>query len=222
MNFDITPVFVSFKLSLITTVLLFFIAFPPAFYMARSSGRLKHVLDVLFTLPLVLPPTVLGFYLLLLLSPAHYPGKLIKELFDIRLVFNFTGMVIAALVFSLPFMVRSLKDGMESIDPAIIEASYTLGKSTLQTIWLVVLPAGKGAVFTALSTTFAHTMGCFGVVLMVGGNIPGVTKTASIAVYERVEMIDYTGAHLYSVILLLVCFLLLMAVKLIKIRAGRK
>ncbi|WP_169752513.1 molybdate ABC transporter permease subunit [Campylobacter mucosalis] len=203
---DFTPFYLSLKLSLITTIVLFFLTLPLAYFMARTNFRLKPIFEALISLPLVLPPSVLGFYLLLFLSPYSTLGKFIENTFDIRLVFNFTGLVIASCIYSLPFMFAPLKSGFESLRPSLFEASYSLGKSKISTLFFVALPNIKPSLLTAIVVSFAHTMGEFGVVLMIGGSVGDETRVASIAIFEAVEMLDYEKAQIYAGIMLLFSF----------------
>ncbi|KEA45890.1 molybdenum ABC transporter permease [Campylobacter mucosalis] len=203
---DFTPFYLSLKLSLITTIVLFFLTLPLAYFMARTNFRLKPIFEALISLPLVLPPSVLGFYLLLFLSPYSALGKFIENTFDIRLVFNFTGLVIASCIYSLPFMFAPLKSGFESLRPSLFEASYSLGKSKISTLFFVALPNIKPSLLTAIVVSFAHTMGEFGVVLMIGGSVGDETRVASIAIFEAVEMLDYEKAQIYAGIMLLFSF----------------
>lgn len=203
---DLTPFYLSLKLSFITTILLFFITLPLAYFMARTNFRLKSVFETLISLPLVLPPSVLGFYLLLFLSPYSALGKFIENTFDLRLVFNFTGLVIASCIYSLPFMFAPLKSGFESLRPSLFEASYSLGKNKISTLFFVALPNIKPSLLTAIVVSFAHTMGEFGVVLMIGGSVGDETRVASIAIFEAVEMLDYEKAQIYSGLMLLFSF----------------
>lgn len=212
LNFE--PFLLSFKLALITTLILFVIALPLAWYLSQTHSRLKPFLEAMTALPIVLPPSVLGFYILWALSVNSPVGAFFEETFGVRLVFNFTGLVIASCFYSLPFMVQPLQNGFESLNKHMIEASYLAGKSRWQTLLSIALPNIKPALLTALIITFAHTVGEFGVVLMVGGSIPGETKVASVAIYEMVEIMDYTTAHIYSGIMVLMSFLVLLGVYL--------
>lgn len=209
---DFAPFYVSLKLSLITTVILFIIAFPIANYLSKTKSRAKPFLEATFALPIVLPPTVLGFYILIALSQNSPIGAFFKEYFDISLVFSFEGLIIASCFYSLPFMLQPLQAGLENINKSVIEASYTLGKSKFETLLFVIMPMIKPSILSALIITFAHTMGEFGVVLMVGGNIDGLTKVASIAIYDAVENLDYHTAHIYSILLVAISFSVLFIV----------
>jgi len=208
MNYE--PFVISFKLATLTALILFCIALPLAWYLSQTKSRIKSFLEALTALPIVLPPSVLGFYLLVALSHNSPIGHFFEETLGIKLLFSFTGLVVASCFYSLPFMVQPLQSGFESINKNMLEASYIAGKSKLQTIFFVALPNMKPALLSAIIITFAHTIGEFGVVLMVGGSIPGETKVASVAIYEMVENMDYTAAHIYSAILVGLSFIVLL------------
>ena len=209
---DFGPFLLSFKLAGVTTLILFVIALPLSWYLSQTQSRSKPVLEALTALPIVLPPSVLGFYILIVLSPNSAVGGFFEDLLGVKLVFSFTGLVVASCFYSLPFMVQPLQSGFEALNKHMLEASYLAGKSKLQTVWYVALPNIKPSLITALIITFAHTVGEFGVVLMVGGSIPGETKVASVAIYEMVEVMEYGQAHIYSAIMVLMSFVVLMAV----------
>ena len=198
-NLDFTPFLLSFKLAGLTTLILFFISLPLAWYLSQSSSKTKPWIEAITALPIVLPPSVLGFYILITFA-------------SIDLAFSFTGLVIASCFYSLPFMVQPLQGGFESLNKNMIEASYISGKNQLVTLFRVALPNIKPSLLTALIITFAHTVGEFGVVLMIGGSIPNETKVASIAIYEMVEIMDYTTAHIYSAIMVLISIVVLLSV----------
>ncbi|MGE4383879.1 MAG: molybdate ABC transporter permease subunit [Arcobacter sp.] len=211
-NIEFEPFIISFKLAGITTLILFFISLPLSWYLSQSKSKIKPFLEAITALPLVLPPSVLGFYILWALSYNSPIGIFFEENFGIKLVFNFYGLVIASCFYSLPFMVQPMQSGLESLNKNMLEASYISGKSKIQTLFRVALPNIKPSLITAIIVTFAHTVGEFGVVLMVGGSIPGETKVASVAIYEFVEVMDYTNAHIYSVIMIVLSFLTLLGV----------
>ena len=211
-SMDYTPFILSFKLAGITTLILFFIALPLAWWLSQTSSKAKPFIEAITALPIVLPPSVLGFYILITLSQNSPLGEFFEYVFGVSLVFNFTSLVIASCFYSLPFMVQPLQGGFESINKNMIEASYIAGKSKLQTLLRVVLPNSKPALMTAIVITFAHTVGEFGVVLMVGGSIEGSTKVASVAIYEMVEIMDYTSAHIYSALMVVMSFVILLLV----------
>lgn len=181
---DFEPIYLTLKLALTTTVILLIVGLPLAYWLAYSKMKSKTIIEAIVSLPLVLPPSVLGFYLLIAFSPENAFGKFLDNYFDIRLVFTFTGLVISSVLYSLPFMVQPVQSGFKSISKNLINASYTLGKSKWQTVFQVLLPNMKTALLTGIVLSFAHTIGEFGVVLMVGGSIPNETKVVSIAVFD--------------------------------------
>lgn len=211
-NIEFEPFLISFKLAGIVTLILFFISLPLAWYLSQTKSKIKPFLEAITALPLVLPPSVLGFYILWALSFNSPIGVFFQEVFGIKLVFNFTGLVIASCFYSLPFMVQPMQSGLESLNKNMLEASYICGKNKIVTLFRIALPNIKPSLITAIIVTFAHTVGEFGVVLMVGGSIPGETKVASVAIYELVEIMDYTKAHIYSVIMIILSFLTLLGV----------
>jgi len=211
-DLNLTPFIISFKLASLTTLILFIISLPLAWYLSQTKSKAKPFLEAITALPIVLPPSVLGFYILIVLAPNSPIGDFIQELFGIKLLFSFTGLVVASCLYSLPFMVQPLQGGFESLNKNMLEASYLAGKSELITLLRVALPNIKPALMTAIIITFAHTVGEFGVVLMVGGSIPEETKVASVAIYEMVEVMDYGTAHIYSGIMLILSFIVLFGV----------
>jgi len=206
------PFLLSFKLAGLTTLILFFLSLPFAWWLSQTKTKMKPLLEAITALPIVLPPSVLGFYLLVVLSPNSALGEFFESYLGVKLVFSFTGLVVASSFYSLPFMVQPLQNGFEILNAHMLEASYLAGKSKLQTLWYIALPNIKPSIMTALIITFAHTVGEFGVVLMVGGSIPNETKVASVAIYEMVEMMEYDTAHLYSAVMLGMSFLVLLLV----------
>ncbi|MEA2099129.1 MAG: molybdate ABC transporter permease subunit [Campylobacterota bacterium] len=222
LQLDFTPFLISFKLAGITTLILFVLCLPLAWWLSQTSSKSKPIIEAITALPIVLPPSVLGFYILYALSQNSPIGAFFDEYFGVKLVFNFTGIVIASCFYSLPFMVQPLQNGFESINKNMLEASYVAGKNKLQTILKVALPNMKPAILTAIIVTFAHTVGEFGVVLMVGGSIPDETKVASVAIYEMVEMMDYDSAHIYSGIMLIMSFIVLLSVYTFNYKQNKK
>lgn len=212
---DFTPFLLSFALGLTTTGLLLVLAFPVAFIYAKRKFTGKTIIETITSLPIVLPPTVIGFYILIFLSPISTIGKFFDETFGVRFVFNFTGLVIASCIYSFPFMVSPLKNGFKKIPHNLVEASYALGKSRFITFLKIILPGMKYEIFSGAILTFAHTLGEFGIVLMIGGSIPGKTKVASIAIYEKVEAMDYHSAHIHALILIAIGFTVLYIMQLI-------
>jgi len=219
---EFAPFILSFKLAAITTMILFVISLPLAWYLSQSRSKFKPVLEAITALPIVLPPSVLGFYILWALSYNSPIGAFFEDVFGVKLVFNFTGLVIASCFYSLPFMVQPLQGGFESLNKNMLEASYVSGKSKLETVLKVALPNIKPALMTALIVTFAHTVGEFGVVLMVGGSIPEETKVASVAIYEFVEIMDYESAHIYSAIMVFMSFIVLLGVYIFNAKQMRR
>ncbi|PSR53420.1 molybdate ABC transporter permease subunit [Adhaeribacter arboris] len=209
---DWTPILLSLKLSFITTIILLFIGLPVAYWLSGSNSIPKLILEAVITMPLVLPPSVLGFYLLLAFSPQNTLGNWLQETFALQLVFSFKGLVLASVIYSLPFMISPVKSAFDHLPRSMAEASYTMGKSRLQTFFHILLPNIKASLITAAVLTFAHTLGEFGVVLMIGGNIPGITKVASIAIYDSVESMDYTSANYYSLLLFTITFVIVVTV----------
>jgi molybdate transport system permease protein len=209
---DLSPIWLTLKLAGITTLLLLIISLPIAWWLSRGRSVLKIIIEAIITMPLVLPPSVLGFYLLLAFSPRHSIGKWLQNAFDIQFVFSFQGLVLASFIYSMPFMVGPIKSALQQLPVSLSEASYTLGKTKWQTFIHVLLPNIKPSLLTAMVLTFAHTLGEFGVVLMIGGNIPNVTRVASIAVYDSVERMDYAAANNYSLILFSITFIMVITV----------
>ncbi len=209
------PLFLTFKLALVTTALLLIIAVPLSYWLAYSKSKVKPIIETLVSMPLVLPPTVLGFYLLIAFSPSSTVGNWLNDYLDLQLIFSFQGLVFASIIYSLPFMVQPLQSGFTNISSSIIEASYVLGKTKTETLFKVLLPNMKSSILTGVVLAFAHTIGEFGVVLMIGGNIPGETKVASIAIYDEVEALNYTMANTYSMILFAITFSILLLVYIV-------
>lgn len=212
MNWE--PLLLTLKLALTTTAVLLIVSLPLAAWLARKRGPLKSIIDTLVSMPLVLPPTVIGFYFLIAFSPSNAFGQWLDENLGLQLVFSFPGLVLASVIYSLPFMVHPIQAGLRSLPPSLKEASYILGKDRVTTFFKVLLPNIKPALFTGLVLSFAHTVGEFGVVLMIGGSIPGVSRVASIAIYEEVETMNYAAAHTYSLILFALSFIILLSVNL--------
>lgn len=197
------------KLATLSTCILLVIGLPVAYLLAYTHFKIKPLLEALICMPLVLPPTVLGYYLLVAFSPQNILGTFLEKHFNTRLAFTFEGIIIASIIASLPFMIQSLQNGFLSLPDSYREASYTLGKSKTTTFFKVLLPNIKSSLVTGITLTFAHCIGEFGIVLMVGGNIPGETRIASIAIYDQVQALDYKTANQYSFILFLISFILL-------------
>ncbi|MBD0402897.1 molybdate ABC transporter permease subunit [Flammeovirga sp. EKP202] len=206
---DWTPFILTLKLALLTTIILFCIAIPLGYFLSKRKNIFTIFLETLFGLPLVLPPTVLGFYILITLGKNSLIGDFLSEHFDIQLVFSFSGLLIGSIIYSFPFMIQPLQAGFSTIPEDLIHAAMLMGKKEITILLKVVLPNMKSAILSGLVLTFAHTIGEFGVVLMIGGNIPDKTKVASIAIYDYVESMQYDNAHEYAFILLCFSFTIL-------------
>jgi len=211
---DGQAVLLTLRLAGVVTLALLGIGTPLALWLAFGRSRLRVVVEAIVALPLVLPPTVLGFYLLVLLGPRGPVGGCWEALGGERLVFSFTGLVIGSVVYSLPFVVQPLANGFRSIDRRVLEAAATLGARRFDRFLTVILPLSRNGLLTAVTLGFAHTVGEFGVVLMLGGNIPGRTQVLSIAVYDHVEAIEYGQAHVLSAGMLAFSFTVLLGVYL--------
>ena len=206
---DLAALVVTLKLAAVTTLILLILGTPLAWWLARTDARFKTLVETLVALPLVLPPTVLGFYLLVAMGPNGPIGSTLETLGISALPFTFAGLVIGSVFYSLPFVVQPLQSAFSAIDSRLLEAASTLRAKPLDTFFSLVLPLSKSGLITATTLGFAHTLGEFGVVLMIGGNIPGETQVLSIAIYDHVEALEYGRAHLLSGGLLLFSFLVL-------------
>ena len=209
---DLEPLWITCKLAVVTTAILLIISIPVANWLTNSKSRLRSIIEALVSMPLVLPPSVLGFYFLMALGPAHGVGRFLEHYFNVRLVFSFPGLVVASVIYSLPFMVHPIQAGISGLSPHLKEASFSLGKSRMETLFKVTLPNIRPSLLTGIVLAFAHTIGEFGVVLMIGGNIPGQTKVASIAIYDEVEAMNYHSANIYALILFAITFAILLTV----------
>lgn len=207
-NEDFTAIVITLKLAVVSTVCLFLIGTPIAWWLSQTKGRFKVVFEAIVGLPLVLPPTVLGFYLLISLGSRGPFG----EIFGQSLAFTFTGLVIGSVIYSMPFVIQPLQNAFTAIGTRPLEVASTLRASPLDRFFNVVVPLARPGFITAAVLGFAHTLGEFGVVLMIGGNIPGETKVLSIAIYDHVESLQYEQAHILSFGLLLLSFCLLLFV----------
>ncbi len=210
-NGDIQAIWLTIKLASVVTVILLILGTPVAWWLARTRSRLKGAIGAVVALPLVLPPSVLGFYLLLAMGPHGPVGGLTRALGVGALPFTFWGLVLASVFYSLPFMVQPLQNAFESIGDRPLEVAATLGASRLDAFFSVALPLARPGFLTAAIMTFAHTVGEFGVVLMIGGNIPGVSRVASVQIYDHVEALEYAQAHRMAAVMLIFSFLVLLA-----------
>lgn len=218
---DYTPVWLTLKLATITTLVLLVVGAPIAWWLARTRCWCKHAISAVVALPLVLPPTVLGFYLLVFLGANGPLGMLAQETLGHPLAFTFTGLVIGSVIYSLPFMVQPLQNAFEAIGERPLEVAATLRASAWDRFFTVVLPLARPGILTGVTLAFAHTVGEFGVILMIGGNIPGETKVLSVAIYDHVEMLEYEQAHILSAGMLFFSFLVLVVMHILNKRLQR-
>jgi molybdate transport system permease protein len=221
MEFDWQPIWLTLKLAGITTITLLVLATPIAWWLARTRAWYRQPLVAVVALPLVLPPTVLGFYLLLLLGPQGPVGAFTEALGLGTLPFTFAGLVVASVIYSLPFAVQPLQNTFEALGNQPLEAAATLRASSRDRFFTVILPLARPGFLTAAVLSFAHTLGEFGVVLMIGGSIPGETKVLSVAIYDHVETLEYDQAHLLAGGMLLFSFVVLLALYLVSGRLSR-
>jgi len=213
LNIDLTSIFLTLKVATVTTLVLLVIGTPLAWWMSRMKSSFKVIAEALVALPLVLPPTVLGFYLLVVLSPTGALTNFLRSFgFSGQLTFNFTGLVIGSVIYSLPFTVQPLVQAFSSIPTNLLDAAKTMRANFLDRFFTIVVPLSRNAFLVATTLTFAHTVGEFGVVLMVGGNIPGSTRVVSIDIYNYVESLEYDQAHALSAIMLLFAITVLILV----------
>ena len=212
MSYDWQPLLLTFKLAAVTSFILCLIGIPFAWWLSQTRMRCKPVLETLVSMPLVLPPSVLGFYLLLAFSPANWFGGWVEHVAGLKLAFSFQGLVLASVIFSFPFLVHPVQSGFQNLAPSLSEAAYTLGKNRWQIFLHVLLPNIKPQLLAGAVLAFAHTIGEFGVVLMIGGNMPGQTRVASIAIYDEVESLNYDSANSDALVLFGVCFTILFTV----------
>ena len=219
---DTEALLLTLRLALSTTTLLLVIAVPLAWWIASGTGLRRALTRAIVALPLVLPPTVLGFYLLVALGPLTAPGRMLASLFGHSLAFSFSGLLIGSLLYSLPFAVQPLVAGFSAIDRSYLEAAAGLGIAPRVTFTRIVLPLARASLLTSAILTFTHTVGEFGVVLMLGGNIPGATRTLSIALYDQVQDFDYAAANRTSAVLLLLALASLLAIYLLPAINGKR
>jgi len=205
-------IWVTFKLASLTAAALLVIGLPIAYWLAYSTWRWKFVVESIVALPLVLPPTVLGFYILVAIGPYSPIGRFYADLVGHPLPFTFEGLLLASILYSLPFAVQPFATAFEQVDRKLIEASWTLGLSKVRTFFKLILPLSTAGLITGAVLSFAHTLGEFGVVLMVGGNIEGVTRTVSIDIYDEVQALNYAGAAKTAAFLLVISYLVLLLV----------
>ncbi len=209
---DLTALAITLKLAAVSTVILLFIGLPIAWWLARTRNPIKPLVETLIALPLILPPTVIGFYLLLAFSPDSWLAKGWQQLFDSSLAFSFSGLVIGSVIYSLPFVVQPMQSSYERIRTLDLLTAAALGANRLDRFVSLILPMTRRATIAAATLAFAHTMGEFGVVLMIGGNIPGETQVLSIALYDHVESLNYDSAHRIALTLLAFSFVSLLTI----------
>jgi len=197
------------RLAILVSLILMAIALPLGYWLAFSRWRWKFLIEAVVALPIVLPPTVLGFYVLVAIGPLSPVGRWYHSITGGSLAFTFRGLVVGSVLYSLPFAVQPIAAAFSSVDPTLLNASATLGASRWRTFWRIVFPLGIPGVLTGFVLSFAHTLGEFGVVLMIGGNIPGATQTVSIWIYDQVQSLDYAAANRMAALLLIVCFVIL-------------
>jgi len=218
----LSAIWVTFKLAAVSTLVLLVLGTPLAWWLARTRSRSRALIEALVALPLVLPPTVLGFYLLIVLGPYGAIGRWWVEVTGEALTFSFAGLVIASCFYSLPFAVQPLQSAFDALGEKELEAARTLGASKLDAFFTIAVPLSVPGFITATVLAFAHTLGEFGVVLMVGGNIPGETRVISIAIYDHVESLDYATAHQMSIVLVVFAFAILLSMFLLNRRLLRR
>ena len=211
-DLDISAIIVTIKLASLSTAILILIGTPLAWWLSQTRFKFKVIIEALIALPLILPPTVLGFYLLLTLGPNGPIGRFLESLGGSSIAFTFSGLVVGSVIYSLPFVVQPLQNSFSSVGRQSMEVAATLGASKIDRFFTVAIPLARSGFITAIVLGFAHTVGEFGVVLMIGGNIPNQTKVVSIAIYDEVESLNYSNAHVYSGILLAVSFAILLLV----------
>lgn len=222
MAIDLIPMILSFKLAFLSTVVLAITGIPIAYWLSSSNTYFKIFLRSMAMLPLIIPPTVLGFYFLIMWSPFSPVGHFLETVFHFRFVFTFWGLVIASAIAGIPFMLNPMIAGFESLPPSLREASIILGKGDIETLFRVLLPSIRPSLFIGIVMTFIHTFGEFGLVLMLGGKIPGKTLTASIALYDHVESLEYAQAHIYAGVITFSAFLSLLLLFILNSKITKK
>ena len=218
----IEPLILTIQLAAITTIVLLLIGTPIAWWLANTRRKIKPVVEAVVALPIVLPPTVMGFYLLIFLGPQGALGSFWVSVTGEALTFSFLGLVIASVIYSFPFVVQPLQSGFENVGNGLMEAAHTLGAKPMDAFFSVAMPMAKRAYLTAFILGFAHTLGEFGVVLMIGGNIPGETRLISIAIYDHVESLEYAEAHTLSIILMVFAFVSMLAMYMFNYKKGER
>jgi molybdate transport system permease protein len=206
---DFLPLYLSLYLSLITSVILIIISLPISWWLSKNKGKFKTFIEIIITLPLILPPTILGFYLLIILNPNFIIGKIWFKLFDTDIIFSFSGLIFGSVIYSMPFSIQPIQISFEKIKTSIIDQAKVINLTKKDIFFKILIPMSKTGIIKAFVLSFAHTLGEFGVVLMIGGNIPGKTQVISIAIYEKVEQLDYYSTHILSLIIVILSFIIL-------------
>jgi len=219
---DYLALFTTLKMAGLTTVILLIIGTPLAWFLSKMTHKFKVVIEAVIALPLVLPPTVLGFYLLIAFSPQYLPGQLWQQVTGQQLAFSFSAIVIGSVLYSLPFVVQPLQKAFEQLGDSLLDAAASLGASRLDQFFSIVVPLTKSSFITAASLGFAHTVGEFGIILMIGGNIPGETRVLSIALFDHVEAFNYAQAHILAISLLIASMVLLSSIYLLNMPKKRR
>lgn len=212
-HIDFFPLYLSLYLATISSIILIIISIPLAWWLTKTKAKkLRKIIETIITMPLVLPPTILGFYLLIALNHTTLIGKLWTKIFGSDIIFSMTGLIIGSIIYSLPFSTQPLQISFEKLTTALIEQAKILQYTNINILIKVIIPLIKNGIIKALVLSFTHTMGEFGVVLMIGGNIPGKTQVLSIAIYEKIEQLDYYSTHILSLITVIISFLILLII----------
>ncbi|MDB5987999.1 MAG: molybdate transporter, inner rane subunit [Nevskia sp.] len=214
-----TALWLTVRLAAVSTALLLALTLPLAGWINRSRSRIGPMIEALASLPMVLPPTVIGFYLLIAFGNHSPLGRAWSDLFGHALAFSFPGLVVGSVLYSLPYALQPIQAGLRDLDAALIEAAVALGARPQQTFWRVMVPAARSGILAGAALSFAHTIGEFGVVLMLGGNIPGATRVASIALYDEAQKLNYAVAHTYALVLLAISFVMLLLIASLRRRS---
>ena len=210
-NINFSPLYLSLYIAFISTLFLIILSLPISWWLSQTKNIIiKRIIETFIALPLVLPPTILGFYLILLFNPNSLIGKIWLYTFGSNLIFSISGLILGSIIYSLPFAIQPIQIAFEKIEKNILEQTYILQLSKITAFIKVIIPLSKNGIMTAFILCFAHTLGEFGVVLMIGGNIPGKTQVISIAIYESVELLDYYSTHILSLIVLIISFIILL------------
>lgn len=214
-DYDFDPFWITFKLAFLTTLILLVVSIPISYFISFSKSKSKFLLESIVSLPIVLPPTVLGYYFIVALGPRSLVGRFLEDNLGLSLIFSFEGILLGSIIYCLPFMVYPVVNGFRNLPYSMIESAQLLGKSRVNILWNVIIPNNKGAIASGVLLSFAHTIGEFGVVLMIGGNIPE-TRVASIAIYDEMNQMNYQAANHLALVLLAFSFILILAIHFIR------